>query len=141
MNSEKIRSAFGDRVKQLRAQKDVSQDELAKKAGVNRSYLSLIENGKSSPTLDVAERLAQGLGISTLELLSADDKKHFTYDEEVGFEIYPALKEFLEDEDLMLMMNPTAEEIIWLRGSRFNNFKPTKKFFQELLLANRKSRK
>jgi len=140
METDKLRSLIGERIRMLRRNKDVSQEDLAVKAEINRSYLSLIENGKSSPTLDVAERLAQALGVETTELIVSAGKKHFTYDDAEGFETYPALSEFLADSDLMLMMNPNVEEIEWLRSSRFNNFQSTKRFFQELLLARRKTK-
>jgi len=139
METDKKHGLIGERIRMLRKEKDISQEDLADRAEINRSYLSVIENGKSSPTLDVAERLAKGLGVETTELLSPSSPRHFKYDDAEGFETYPGLQEFLDDHDLMLLMNPTLDEIEWLRGSRFNNFLPSKKFFQELLLARRKT--
>src|SRR5215472_1052273 len=50
------------RVRELRRAR--SLDALAKKSGVSRSMISLIERGESSPTAVVLERLATGLGIT-----------------------------------------------------------------------------
>ena len=140
MNIDK-KNHFGECMRQVRRKLGVSQGDLADKAAINRSYLSMIENGKSSPTIDVVERLARGLDITVWKLLSAEKEKHFEYDTDEEFEMYAGLKEFLESKDDMLLMNPTIEEIAWLKSGRFGrSFKPTKLFFRELLLAHRKSK-
>lgn len=46
-----------------------SQEALAFEAGLHRTYISLIERGKKSPTLAVIVRLANALGIKPSELL------------------------------------------------------------------------
>lgn len=52
------------RVRTLRADRQLSLDQLATKSGVSRSMISLIERGESSPTAVVLERLATGLGVT-----------------------------------------------------------------------------
>jgi len=52
------------RVRELRATHGLSLDTLARKSGVSRSMISLIERGESSPTAVVLERLAAGLGVT-----------------------------------------------------------------------------
>jgi transcriptional regulator with XRE-family HTH domain len=54
---------IGDRVRELRAAQDLSLDALARRSGVSRSTISLIERGECSPTAVVLERLATGLGV------------------------------------------------------------------------------
>lgn len=56
------------RVRELRAGMALSLDALARKSGVSRSMLSLIERGESSPTAVVLERLAVGLGVALASL-------------------------------------------------------------------------
>lgn len=70
-------SSLGDRiaqrVRELRAARNLSLDELATHCGVSRSMISLIERGESSPTAVVLEKLATGLGVSLASLFEAPD--------------------------------------------------------------------
>src|SRR4051812_6212659 len=52
------------RVRELRAGRGLSLDELAGKSRVSRSMISLVERGESSPTAVVLEKLAAGLGVT-----------------------------------------------------------------------------
>lgn len=133
---------IGIKLKKIRREKGISQEELAHKAEINRSYLSMVENGHSSPTMDVVQRLAEGLGVSIWLLLSDMDNKHYTYDSEHGFEIYPGLRQLLESDEDMLLINPSPEEVMLLKSIRFSgNFQPTKRFFIEALLDFRRSQR
>ncbi|MFA5750805.1 MAG: helix-turn-helix transcriptional regulator [Candidatus Paceibacterota bacterium] len=60
---------LGENLKKLRIKKDISQIELARILGVDRSFVSNIENGKNNPTLSTITSLAKVLGVSTNELL------------------------------------------------------------------------
>lgn len=60
---------LGENLKKLRIKKDISQIELARILGVDRSFVSNIENGKNNPTLSTITNLAKALGVSTKELL------------------------------------------------------------------------
>lgn len=51
------------RVRELRAQRGLSLDDLAARSGVSRSMISLVERAESSPTAVVLEKLATGLGV------------------------------------------------------------------------------
>lgn len=63
-------STFGKRIQELRQEKNLSQRELAKKAEMDYTYLSKIENGKMPPPKsDVIERLATLLKADLNELL------------------------------------------------------------------------
>jgi transcriptional regulator with XRE-family HTH domain len=64
-----IRSIFVENLKRLRTQQGLSQEKLALKANLARAYIGLIERKKSSPTLDVVERLAKVLKVRPDELL------------------------------------------------------------------------
>lgn len=59
---------IADRVRELRAARGLSLDALARKSGVSRSMISLIERGESSPTAVVLEKLAAGLGVMLASL-------------------------------------------------------------------------
>jgi transcriptional regulator with XRE-family HTH domain len=57
-------------LKQLRDNAEMTQEELAKKAKVARSYVALIEAGrKKNPSLEILKRLARALGVPVTELL------------------------------------------------------------------------
>lgn len=67
--------AFGNVVRQLRLELDMSQEELAHAADRHRTYVSLIERGMNSPSLQTIFRLAKVLGVKPSELLSRVEKQ------------------------------------------------------------------
>lgn len=64
------REILGKRVKELRAHKGITQEELAERCEMFRTYLSRIESGLANPTLTALHVLAAGLEVSVIELLS-----------------------------------------------------------------------
>src|SRR5437667_171072 len=66
-----LNQRIAERVRELRAAQALSLDALARKSGVSRSMISLIERGESSPTAVVLERLAAGLGVMLASLFDA----------------------------------------------------------------------
>lgn len=60
----------GKRVRNLRTDRGWSQEELADRSGVNRSYMSRVELGKSDVSLSVLHKIARTLGLSLAELLA-----------------------------------------------------------------------
>ena len=57
-------------LKTLREAKGLTQDQLAKRAGVTEAYVSMLENGKrKAPSLPTLQRLAKALGVPVAELL------------------------------------------------------------------------
>ncbi len=63
-----INTIIARRVRELRDQQKLSLDALAKRSGVSRSNISLIERAESSPTAAVLDKLAVGLGVSLASL-------------------------------------------------------------------------
>jgi transcriptional regulator with XRE-family HTH domain len=61
--------ALGREIRKAREVLQQSQEALAFEAEIHRTYVSLIERGKKSPTLAVIVRLATALGIKPSELL------------------------------------------------------------------------
>jgi len=49
----------------------MSQDAVSLASGVDRSYISEIENGKASPTIDVVDKIAKALDVAPDELLNS----------------------------------------------------------------------
>jgi transcriptional regulator with XRE-family HTH domain len=68
-----INALIANRVRELRSTLDLSLDALAKRSGVSRSNISLIERGESSPTAALLDKLSAGLGV-TLASLFEDSK-------------------------------------------------------------------
>ncbi|KAB8312845.1 XRE family transcriptional regulator [Erwinia endophytica] len=60
---------FGKRVKFLRLQAGLSQEALAHKCGLDRTYISGIERGLRNPTLEVIAILAEGLEIEIKNII------------------------------------------------------------------------
>ncbi|MGB0579463.1 MAG: helix-turn-helix domain-containing protein [Limisphaerales bacterium] len=69
VSDEAISGRFGNRVKELRTANDWSLDQLAKTSGVSRSMLSQIERNNANPTIAVAFRIAQALGMTLADLV------------------------------------------------------------------------
>jgi len=61
--------AFASKLTEIRKSRNLTQQELAKKAGVGISQMRRYEKGSSSPTLEVIKNLALTLGVSTDELI------------------------------------------------------------------------
>ncbi len=67
--SKTISKKFGQRLKELRSQKKMSQGDIARALGVHRAYISGLERGVRNPTLANIERIAKALGIEVSKLL------------------------------------------------------------------------
>lgn len=63
------RKAFGARVRELRHGAGISQEDLAHRADLDRSYVGQVERGERNISLDNIYRLADGLGVEAGSLL------------------------------------------------------------------------
>jgi transcriptional regulator with XRE-family HTH domain len=66
-------AAVGPRVKALREAMDLSLRDLAERSGVSAPMLSQVERGETSPTLQVAAKIAGGLELRLSQLLRLDE--------------------------------------------------------------------
>lgn len=57
-----VRRRVGLNVKRLREAQGISQEDLADRAGVHRTYVSGVERGVRNPTVTVLEKIAGALG-------------------------------------------------------------------------------
>lgn len=69
VDSGAIQRDFGKRLKELRKERDLSQEKLGFKAGIDRTFVNSIENGRRNVTLVTIFRLAFALGIEPRELM------------------------------------------------------------------------
>lgn len=67
--NQTLRTAFGQRIRDLRKQQGISQEAFADKCGFMRTYMSRIETGTANPSLEAAKVLASGLGMTLSDLL------------------------------------------------------------------------
>ncbi len=65
---------FGDKLKQLRNDKGLTQPDLAAAMGIEQSYLSKLENGKSLPSNDVLNRILDVFGLDIGDLVDDLDQ-------------------------------------------------------------------
>jgi transcriptional regulator with XRE-family HTH domain len=71
-----LRPALGARIKELRKRAGISQEELASRAGMHWTYLSDLERGRQTPTLDMVNRLARGLDVTLAEFFAPLDQRY-----------------------------------------------------------------
>lgn len=60
---------LGERLKQIRTKKGMSQGDIAQALKVHRSYIGGIERGIRNPTIKNVEKIARALGVSPDKLL------------------------------------------------------------------------
>ena len=71
-----LRPALGARIKELRKRLGISQEELASRAGMHWTYLSDLERGRQTPTLDMLNRVARGLDVTLADFFSPLDEPY-----------------------------------------------------------------
>ena len=70
MGATTVAVAFGKILRDCRSKAGVSQEELADRADIDRTYVSLLERGLRLPTLDTLFRLAAGLNVAPATLVA-----------------------------------------------------------------------
>jgi transcriptional regulator with XRE-family HTH domain len=73
-----ILMSFGDNLKKIRSDKDISQGDLAKLIDVHASHVSRYERNLTSPTIDVARKIADALEVSTDALIYGSNEQIVT---------------------------------------------------------------
>lgn len=63
-----IKQRLGQKLKELRKQKGLSQEKLANMAEIDRTYLPTIEKGERNVSIEVVERLAKALDVKVKDL-------------------------------------------------------------------------
>jgi transcriptional regulator with XRE-family HTH domain len=66
---EEIEHAVAEKIKALRKEKGISQDQLAELAGLDRVHLNRLESGKQSMTLRTLKLIADTLGVRARDLI------------------------------------------------------------------------
>ena len=70
-----IATALGLRIRELRNERHMSQEELAFKAGISETHLGQIERALKNPTVDTVDKIAGALGVSITALFTDEQAK------------------------------------------------------------------
>jgi transcriptional regulator with XRE-family HTH domain len=65
---------IGERLKELRKQKQISQGDVEKRTGLLRCYISRVENGHTVPAIETLEKMARALEVPMYRLFTDEDK-------------------------------------------------------------------
>lgn len=68
MAKRDVLKAFGERVREIRALKGLSQEELARLAKIDRTYIGGIERGERNAGIKNVHRIADALGVPAADL-------------------------------------------------------------------------
>jgi transcriptional regulator with XRE-family HTH domain len=79
-----ISISFGRIIKNLREERGISQEILADRADLNRSYVGEVERGTAMPSLSTITKLARALNISAADLLARYEHYQQSQLEKVG---------------------------------------------------------
>lgn len=64
----RLTKRFGERIRQLRLQKKLTQERVAERAGLHVSFVSLVELGRHNPNLKTINKLSKALKVSVWEI-------------------------------------------------------------------------
>jgi transcriptional regulator with XRE-family HTH domain len=67
--AEDIRKLFGQNLRKIRVAQKISQEELAFRCGLHRTYVSSVERGERNISLENIQKLAEGLEVSMKDLI------------------------------------------------------------------------
>lgn len=73
--SDRVRKKLGYKIRLLRENRGLSQGDLAYRIGINRSYLSEVENGHRNLTIDILTRLGDIMNITLSDLFEGVDSE------------------------------------------------------------------
>ncbi len=110
----------GDRIRTIRGQQNWTQEELAEAAGISKSFLSDIENGKRNISSESALKIADALGISLDYLIRGETGERERQRQPVR--IPPELSQLAEELDLSysetLTLLEAHEAVVARRAAR-----------------------
>jgi transcriptional regulator with XRE-family HTH domain len=70
-----IKLKIGQRIKELRKELELSQESLAYKAEVDRTYVTDVENGRRNVSVEILERLIKALDVSVTDFFNSKEFK------------------------------------------------------------------
>ena len=70
-----FKAAIGAKLRAAREKLGLSQEDVAERAGVDRTYISILERGLKSPTLETMEKICAALGTLPERVIEAARRK------------------------------------------------------------------
>jgi len=70
-----IKEKVGQRIRQRRKERNISQEALALKSEVDRTYVTYVENGRRNVSLEILERIIKALNVSFSEFFNSKEFK------------------------------------------------------------------
>ena len=67
-----IKEKFGERVREIRKERKISQEELADLAHLDRTYVNSVENGKRNISIENIEKIVKALDCTLQEFFSSE---------------------------------------------------------------------
>lgn len=105
---------IGERIKQLRKEKNLTLRELAKKADISISFLSDIENGRSKPSLERLKAIAEALDTTVSYLLGENPEPFIPEDYSKKYKVTKRdlmqYEDFIKHAGAFFMNDEVAEE-------------------------------
>jgi transcriptional regulator with XRE-family HTH domain len=131
---------FGVRVRGLRRERGLTLEGLAERSGVSRAMISKLERGEKNPTLVVAAKVAEGLGVTLSQLVGVEEKREVVvvprerrmvmHDPETGFE-RQLLSPNFGDRGIEFVFNIVPE------GSTSGEFSPHRRGVEEYVAVEK----
>jgi transcriptional regulator with XRE-family HTH domain len=75
MAEEQIVKRFGETVRRLRSERGFSQESFARRCGLHRTYMGIIERGEKAVTIVTASKIARALGITLADLFGELERR------------------------------------------------------------------
>lgn len=69
-----LKLALSNNIKRIRKEQGISQEKLALKAEIDRSYMSELERCLANPSIEALLKIGNALGVAPSDLLSAERK-------------------------------------------------------------------
>lgn len=102
---------IGNIIKQLRTKNNLTQQELGKILGVEKSTISMYENNKSRPDDDIKSKIADYFNVTTDYLLGRSNNPNLTKEDENDvFKRFEELKDSLENTDSLMFCGEILDE-------------------------------
>lgn len=73
--AERLHRAVGDRLRELREDRGLTQERLAAEAGVHRTFVGKVERGESATTVDTIAVFCSALGLPLSEFFESFDEE------------------------------------------------------------------
>ena len=69
-----LRKQFGQRLREIRLSRRMSQEKFSETIGVSVDFLSLIERGRNAPSFETLDRIARRLRVTVADLFTFDSR-------------------------------------------------------------------